>query len=164
MHRFLCCVAAMTAAGGGGGGGGGSGGGRRWGREKAMVRVSSVAAAAARSRTARSVPAADACGARAGARPDCAASARATHVVPHHDLVRRVARVAAAAHERKDVAAEEHLDHADAAAAEVAPEGLLEGLAVVDAEALVRADSKADCEGKAEPGARGEGCVQVEVS
>lgn len=87
-----------------------------------------------------------------------------THVVPHHDLVRRVARVAAAADEREDVAAEEHLDEADSAVAEVAPEGLLERLAVVDAEALVRADSKADCEGKAEPGARGEGCVQVEVS
>ena len=40
-------------------------------------------------------------------------------VIPHHDLVRRVARVAPAAHQCQDVASEEHLHDPDPAIGEV---------------------------------------------
>ena len=64
-------------------------------------------------------------------------------VVPDHHLVRRVPRVAAAADEGKDVATEEHLHDADAAVGEVSTVGLLEGVAVEDAEAGVRSAREA---------------------
>ena len=59
-------------------------------------------------------------------------------VVPDHDLVWRVARVAPAADQGEDVAAEEHLNDTDAAVGKVAAVGLLEGVAVEDAEPRVR--------------------------
>ena len=64
-------------------------------------------------------------------------------VVPDHDLVGRVAWVAAAADEREQVAPVQHLDDADAAAGEDAPERLLERLDVEDAEAGVGAAREA---------------------
>ena len=85
-------------------------------------------------------------------------------VVPDHDLVGRVAGVGggAAADEGEDVAAEEHVDEADAAAgAEVAAEDLAEGVAVVDAEAAVGGGGEAPgvlIEGEVEEG-RGLGGV-----
>ena len=71
------------------------------------------------------------------------ADASVLMVVPDHHLGGRVARVLTAAHECKDIAAEEHLDDADAARAEVTPEGLLERVAVVDAEPGVGAAREA---------------------
>jgi len=65
------------------------------------------------------------------------ADAVALVVVPDHDLVGRVLRVRPAADEGEDVAEEEHLHVADSAAVEIAPEELAEGVAVVDAEAVV---------------------------
>jgi hypothetical protein len=66
-------------------------------------------------------------------------------IVPDHDLVGRVVGVIFAADEREYVAAEQHLDDADtsspgagadsALGGEVPAEDLLEGVAVVDAEA-----------------------------
>ena len=70
------------------------------------------------------------------------ADASGLMVVPYHHLVGGIARGAAAPDERQDVAAEEHLDDADAAPAgvvEASTERLLERVAVVDAETGVRA-------------------------
>lgn len=85
-------------------------------------------------------------------------------VVPDHDLIRRVAWVGtatAAADEGEYVAAEEHVDEADAAAgAELAAENLAEGVAVVDAEALVGSGGEAAgvlVEGEVEEGGGGGG-------
>jgi len=59
-------------------------------------------------------------------------------VVPDHNLVGGVAGVGAAADKGEYVAAEEHVDKANAASgAEIAAEDLPEGVAVVDAEAAV---------------------------
>lgn len=73
-------------------------------------------------------------------------------VVPDHDLVGWVARVAPAAHQRQYVATKQHFYHANAAAAnaataEVTAKGLFKGLAVIDAKASVGADSEASCRG-----------------
>ena len=71
------------------------------------------------------------------------ADAPALVVVPDHHLVRGVSRRSPAAHEREDVAAEEHLDLPDPAAVEAPAEGFLEWVAVVDAEAPVGAAREA---------------------
>ena len=66
-----------------------------------------------------------------------------THVIPYHNLVRRVPRCAAAPDKRENITAKEHLDHSDSSAAKVAPKCLLEGLAIIDTKALVSANRKA---------------------
>lgn len=82
-------------------------------------------------------------------------------VVPDHNLVRRVAGIGTAADEGEYVATEEHVDEADSAAgAKFAPENLAEGVAVVDAEAMVGAGGEAAgvlVEGEVEEGGIGGG-------
>lgn len=64
-------------------------------------------------------------------------------VVPNHDLIERVLRIGPAADQGEYVAAEQHLDGADAAVFEIAAEDLAEGVAVVDPEAAVGAGGEA---------------------
>ena len=64
-------------------------------------------------------------------------------IVPYHDLIRGVPRRSPAAHEREDVASEQHLDLPDPSAVEAPAEGFLERVAVVDAEAQVGAAREA---------------------
>jgi len=63
------------------------------------------------------------------------------------DLVGWIAGVSPPPHEGEKIAAEEHLDDADAPVAEGPTESLSEGVDVVDAEPGVRAASKASCGG-----------------
>jgi hypothetical protein len=58
-------------------------------------------------------------------------------VVPDHNLMWRKTRHGAATHERKNVAAEKHLNDSNAARRKVTLERLLEGLDVIDTKALV---------------------------
>lgn len=87
-------------------------------------------------------------------------------VIPDHHLVRRILRLRTTSDERKDVAAEEHLNNADSTAVdggggvEGAAEDLAEGVGVVDAEAGGGGDGEAGevlVEGEREEGDRGSG-------
>lgn len=61
----------------------------------------------------------------------------------NHDLIERVLRIGPAADQGEYVAAEQHLDGANAAVVEIAAEDLAEGVAVVDPEAAVGACGEA---------------------